>query len=128
MSNVTHINPPDLFTSPALSQGTMCEAGRILYVGGQNGRDKSGKMVDGGIAEQTKQALRNVLSVLAAVGASQENVAKLSVYLDPSVDPNEAFAASAEVWGAHATAITVLRVGLGVPGALVEIEAVAAIP
>jgi hypothetical protein len=44
-----------------------------------------------------------------------------------SVD--EAYGAAMQVWGAHPTAVTVLHVArLGRPGALVEVEATAAIP
>ena len=128
MSTVTHINPPDLHASPVYSQGTVCETGRTLYVGGQNGTDGKGD-ISGGIAEQTTQALRNVLSVLAAAGAGPEHVARLAVYLVADADLDAAFGAAMAVWGQQPTAITVLRVaGLGRPEALIEIEATAALP
>jgi len=125
---VTHVNPPGLHTNPAFSQGTIVETGRTLYVGGQNGTDAAGEIVEGGIAAQTAQALRNVLAVLDAAGAGPEHVARLAVYLDPDADLMAGFAAVGEVWGPHPAAVTVLRVGIGRPGALVEIEAVAALP
>ena len=125
---VTHVNPPGLHTNPAFSQGTIVETGRTLYVGGQNGTDAAGEIVEGGIAEQTAQALRNVLAVLDAAGAGQEHVARLAVYLDPDADLMAGFAAVGEVWGPHPAAVTVLRVGIARPGALVEFEAVAALP
>ena len=62
---LTHVNPAQLHTSPAFSQGVIAEAGRTLYVGGQNGTDGTGA-ISGGIAEQTAQAFRNVLAVLEA--------------------------------------------------------------
>ncbi|EIV91885.1 RidA family protein [Frankia sp. QA3] len=127
MSTVTHLNPPELHSSPAYSQATVAEAGRTLYIGGQNGTDRDG-VITGGIAEQTAQALRNVLTLLAAAGAGPEHVARLNVYLAADVDPAEAFAATGAVWGAHPTAVTVVRVAsLGRPEALVEIEATAAL-
>lgn len=126
--SITHINPPELFRSPAFSQGTLWEQGRLLFVGGQNGADANGQ-ITGDVATQSAQALRNVLSVLAAVGASQADVAKLSVYLDADADLDAAYGATAEIWGNHPTAVTVLRVaGLGHPEALVEIEAIAVVP
>ena len=124
---VTHLNPPGLHQNPAFSQGTIVETGRTLYVGGQNGTDADGTIVEGGIAAQTAQALRNVLAVLAEAGAGPQDVARLAVYLDPEADLMEGFAAVGEVWGPHPAAVTVLRVGIGRPGALVEIEAVAAL-
>lgn len=125
--SVTHLNPAGLHRNPAFSQGTIVETGRTLYVGGQNGTDADGAIVEGGIAAQTAQALRNVLAVLAEAGAGPEDVARLAVYLDPEADLMEGFAAVGEVWGPHRAAVTVLRVGIGRPGALVEIEAVAAL-
>ena len=47
----------------------------------------------------------------------------------PTVSVDEGFGASMRVWGQHPTAITVLHVAkLGRPDALVEIEALAALP
>lgn len=126
MSTITHINPDALHTNPAFSQGTLAETGRTLYIGGQNGTDASGAIVAGGIAEQTAQALRNVLTVLEAAKAGPEHVAKLNVYLAADADLNAAFGATADVWGNHPTAITVLRLaGVARPGALIEIDAIA---
>jgi 2-iminobutanoate/2-iminopropanoate deaminase len=129
MSTITHINPADLHTNPAFSQGTLAEPGRTLYIGGQNGTDGNGDIVEGGLAEQTAQALKNVLSVLAAANAGQEHVAKMNIYLDPNADVQEGFGASMKVWGNHPTAITVLRVAeFARPGVLVEIDAIAVVP
>lgn len=125
---LSHLNPAELHASPAFSQGVLADAGRTLYIGGQNGTDAAGA-VTGDIAEQTAQALRNVLAVLAAAGAGPEHVAKLTVLVHVDADLDAAFAASQAVWGNHPTAITVLRVaGLALPEALVEIDAIAVVP
>ena len=130
MTTVTHINPPELHTNPAFSQGTLAPAGAsTLYIGGQNGTDAEGAIVAGGIKEQSAQALRNVRSVLAAVGAGPEHVVKMTIYLAADADLNAGFAAVGEVWGDHPTAISVLRVAaVARPGALVEIDAIALVP
>ena len=47
---------------------------------------------------------------------------------DPGVDPGSAYAATRSVWGNQRTAVTVIAVSPARPGALVEIEAVAAVP
>jgi len=124
---ITPVDPPTLHSSPAFAQGMIVPAGRTLYVGGQNGTDGDGVLLDG-LGAQTAQAMRNVLAVLAAAGSGPELVAKLTVYLDPGVDPGEAFAATRAVWGEHRTAVSVLAVAPARPGALVEVEAVAAVP
>ena len=123
----TPIDPPELHRSPAFAHGMVLPAGRTLFVGGQNGTNGAGELLDG-LGPQTEQALRNVLSVIAAAGTTPQHVAKLTIYLDPNVDPSDAYAASASVWGDRRTAVTVLGVAPARPGALVEIEAVAAIP
>jgi enamine deaminase RidA (YjgF/YER057c/UK114 family) len=125
---IEHVNPPSMRSNPAFSQGTIAPAGRTLYVGGQNGIDATGAMAEGVVA-QTVQAIANVLTVLAAAGATPDDVAKLTIHLAESVDAREAYGASVAAWGEHRTAVTVLFVTrLGLPGALVEIDAVAALP
>lgn len=123
----TPVDPPQLHQSPAFAQGMIVPAGPTLYVGGQNGTDETGALVEG-LEAQAEQAMRNVLAVLAEAGAGPEHVAKLTIYLDPAVDPGAAYAATGAVWGSRRTAVTVLAVAPARPGALVEIEAVAAIP
>jgi enamine deaminase RidA (YjgF/YER057c/UK114 family) len=125
---ITHVNPDELYTSPAFSQGVIAESGRTLYVGGQNGTDATGA-ITGAIAEQTAQAFRNVLAVLHAAGAGPEHVAKLTIYVHVEADLMAGFAASRDAWGDQPTAVTVVRVaGLARPEALVEIDAIAILP
>jgi len=123
----TPVDPPELLRSPAFAQGMVAPAGPILYVGGQNGTDESGALLDG-LDAQAEQAMRNVLAVLAAAGTGPEHVAKLTIYLAVGVDPGLAYAATRSVWGEHRTAVTVLSFTPARPGALVEIEAVATLP
>ena len=120
------IDPPGLPSNPAFAQGMVLPAAPTLYVGGQNGVDADGTLLDG-LQAQTEEALRNVLAVLEAAGSDAEHTAKLTIYLDPSVDPDPAYAASRAVWTAR-TAVTVLAIAPARQGALVEIEAVATVP
>lgn len=121
------VDPVGAAPNPAFCQGMIVPAGPTLYVGGQNGVDGDGSLVRG-LRAQTEQALRNLLDVLRAAGTDADHVAKLTIHLAPDVDPNDAYAASAAVWGERRTAVTVLAVAPARPGALVEIEAVAAVP
>jgi 2-iminobutanoate/2-iminopropanoate deaminase len=123
----TPVDPPELPTSPAFAQGMVLPAGPTLYVGGQNGIDGDGVLLDG-LGAQTEQALRNLLAVLAEAGTDADHVAKLTIYLAAGIDPTEAYAATRTVWGDHRTAVSVLAVTPARPGALVEIEAVAGVP
>ncbi len=123
----TPVDPPDLPRSPAFAQGMVAPAGPTLYVGGQNGTDSSGALLEG-LGPQTEQALRNVLAVLAEAGTDRDHVAKLTIHLAPGIDPTAAYAATGSVWGNVRTAVSVLAVAPARPGALVEIEAVATLP
>ena len=56
--------------------------GDLIYCSGQTPIDPlTGKLVSGGIEEQTQQAFNNLGSVLASAGLSMENVIKVNVYL-----------------------------------------------
>jgi 2-iminobutanoate/2-iminopropanoate deaminase len=126
---ITHLNPASLPKNPAFSQGTLFgPVGRLLVVGGQNGVTADG-LIGEDLGAQTRQALRNVLAVLAEAGAAQQDVAKLTIHLVAGQDPAAAYGAAAEVWGRHATAVTVLMVAaLANPAFLVEIDALAQVP
>ena len=57
-------------------------AGEIIYFSGQSPIDpKSGKLVEGGIAEQTLQCFKNLFHVLDATGLTPEDVVKVNVFL-----------------------------------------------
>ncbi len=123
----TPVDPPQLHQNPAFTQGMVVPAGATLFVGGQNGADGDGALLDG-LEAQTEQALRNLLAVLDEAGTDADHVAKLTIYLDPSVDPDGAYAATRAVWGDRRAAVTVVAVAPARPGALVEVDAVAAVP
>jgi|SRR3954469_11664128 2-iminobutanoate/2-iminopropanoate deaminase len=123
----TPIDPPSIPRSPAFAQGMILPAGPVLYVGGQQGVDSDGNLLDG-LEAQTKQALRNVLAVLAEAGTDGHHVAKLTIYLSAGVDAGPGYEAAREVWGDYRTAVTVLAVPPARPDVLVEIEAVASLP
>ena len=56
--------------------------GEMIYVSGQLGLDpKTGKLVEGGIAAETKQAIENIKAVLLAAGSGFAKVVKTDVYL-----------------------------------------------
>lgn len=124
---ITHMNPEGMHRNPAFSQAVLAEnTSKTLYIGGQNGVLPDGKMVGSSFGLQTEQALKNMLTILNAVGASQKNVVKQTIYVAKGQDIKEGFAATQKIWGNFPTAITFVFVdSLGVPGALVEIDAIA---
>lgn len=57
-------------------------AGDLFYLSGQSPLNPAtGKIVEGGIAEQTKQCFENLFTVLEAAGLAQADVIKVNVYL-----------------------------------------------
>ena len=56
-------------------------AGDLVYVSGQVPTGKDGKVVPGGIEEQTKQVLENVKAALALAGCGMADVVKCLVIL-----------------------------------------------
>jgi enamine deaminase RidA (YjgF/YER057c/UK114 family) len=132
MKDVQHINPDSLHSSPAFSHAVRVPAGSdLVYVGGQNGTNSDGNVVGPGVGEQTRQVFENLRVCLEAAGATLADVVKWTILCVEGVDMQEGFAASADVLpqGAEPPAITVAIIsGLAVPGALVEIEAVAVVP
>lgn len=132
MTITTHINPATMHSNPAFTQVVRVSAAAdTIYVGGQNGVDSSGSVVGPGVAEQARQALANLQTCLAAAGASLEHVVKWTILIREGEPLGDGFAAFGEVWGGRPNppAITVAQVaGFAVPGAVCEIEAVAAVP
>jgi len=129
---IAHLNPDELHKNPAFSQAVSVEGpAKTVYVGGQNAVSAEGQIVGDDLGTQTERALKNVLTALAAAGATQENVVKLTIYVAQAAAGSlaQAFAVAQKVWGRHATAISVLIVaGLANPQFLVEIDAIAAVP
>lgn len=131
MDIVTHINPDTLVTSPAFTQAVRVSAAAdTIYVGGQNGVDVTGALVGRDLVSQTRQALQNVRECLTAAGAGFDDIIKWTVLVRDGESVEEGFAAFGQVWGRrpYPPAITVAFVpALAVPGAVVEIDAVAAV-
>ena len=128
---ITRLQPAGLVASPAFSHVAIVPAGATtIYVGGQNGVDDTGAVVSADIAEQSSRALDNTATALAAAGASLTNVIQWTVLIAQEADLNAAYGAIApRLGGAGAPPlVTAARVaGLGVPGALIEVSAIAAV-
>ena len=105
------------------------EANGMIFASGQIPIDPAtGQFVEGGIQEQTRQALTNARNILQAAGTDMENVIKTTVYLS---DINT-FAAMNEVYAQFFTEPFPARSAVAVKdlpkGALVEIEVLAIKP
>jgi 2-iminobutanoate/2-iminopropanoate deaminase len=108
------------------SQGVV--ANGFLFTAGQIALDPAaGKIVDGGIVEQTEQVMKNLDEVLRAAGASWGDVVKTTVYLHDLAH----FPTVNEIYGKWLGSARPARSTVQVPalprGAMVEIDAVAVI-
>ena len=127
---ITLLQPEGLITSPAFSHVAIVPAGATtIYLGGQNGVDESGKTVSDDVAEQAAKTIDNATIALEAAGASLSDVIQWTVLIATEADLGAAYGAIApRLAGAGAPPlVTAARVaGLGVPGALIEVSAIAA--
>jgi len=101
-------------------------AGNFFFLSGQIGLDPaSGKMVPGGVREQTAQVLKNIKAVLAAAGLGIKDVVKANVYMKDLSSFGEMNAVYAEAFKEPYPARAAVEVKDLPKGALVEIEATA---
>ena len=102
-------------------------AHHFLYTAGQVGLDPaSGQIVSGGIKAQTQQCLSNLTAVLAERQLTWADVVKTTVYLSNMSDFDAMNEVYAKVMGGARPARSTVQVA-GLPkGAMVEIDAVAA--
>jgi enamine deaminase RidA (YjgF/YER057c/UK114 family) len=130
MASIQRIRPEGLVLSPAFSHVAVVPPGATtIYIGGQNAVDKSGALIGAGdVAAQSTRALANAKTALESVGATVDDVVQWTVLFVDGVDLAAAYGAIAgELASDEPPLVTSARVaGLGVPGALVEISAVAA--
>ena len=107
--------------------------GRMVFVAGMIGWDADGRFAEGGIAAQARQALANVVAVLAAGDARPEHIVRMTWYVTDRkayiAAAREIGAAYREIIGSYDVAMTAVAVSALVEDrALVEIEATAVVP
>ena len=97
-----------------------------LFISGQVPIDpETGKVVDGGIKEQTRQVMENIKAILEAAGYTFNNVVKSTCLLDNM----DNFAAMNEVYAEYYPSNPPARAAYGVVklplGVMIEIETIA---
>ena len=126
------INPDGLFTPQNYHHVVVAEPGRSIYIAGQLALDADRNFIGGDdVVAQTRQALKNLGTALAAAGAKPSDVVKITTYV---VDyRREQLAGIAGEIGAFFSpeacpANTLIGVDcLAADGLLIEIEAVAVV-
>ena len=132
--NLSRVLQPEGWLRPSgYSSGVLAE-GRQVFIAGQVGwNPRSGKFESSSLVEQTAQALRNVLGVLAVANGRPEHIARMTWYLTSRAEYlahlEEIGAAYRAVMGKHFPAMTAIEVTALIEAqAKVEIEATAVIP
>ena len=124
---------PDGWRAPVGYADGVSSLGRTIVTAGQIGwNPKSGEFETDDFAEQTAQALRNIVAVLAAGGATPEHLVRLTWFVtsrDEYMQARKAIGvAYREIIGLRFPAMSVIVVsGFVEPRAKVEIEAMAII-
>ncbi len=131
-TSISLLQPDGLVRSPAFSHVAVVPPGAThIFIGGQNAVDAQGTLVgQGDFVAQVEQVMANLKVALAAAGATMTDLVSLSLAVVEGTDLRAGYAVAA----AHLRdnqpppLITAAFVaGLGVPGALLELSAVAAL-
>lgn len=100
--------------------------GNLTYTSGQIPLDPAtGAFVEGGIKEQTRQALTNIKAILEEAGTSMDNVLKTTVFMANMDDFADMNAVYAEFFTEPYPARSAVAVKTLPKGALIEIEVIA---
>ena len=130
--DVERINPAELGRPSGFSHAVAVTAGRMVFLAGQIGLGRDGKLVSGGVVAQFEQALANLLIALGAAGGHPGDLVSLTIYLVDLEDYQAHAKEIGAVWRRLAGAEYPATAGVGVarlwePGALVEIQGIAAV-
>jgi enamine deaminase RidA (YjgF/YER057c/UK114 family) len=126
------LQPPSWARPRGFSNGVAAK-GQMIFVSGTVGWDAEGKFVSNEFVGQARQALKNIVEILAEAKAKPEHITRMTWYV---IDKAEYLAASEElgsayreIIGGHYPAMTAVEVsGLIEDQAKVEIEVTAVVP
>ena len=126
------LQPPGWARPKGFSNGISCR-GRLVFIGGQIGWSGQGEWLDRSFPGQFRQALKNILDILAQAGGRPEHLVRLTWYVldrkEYLASLQELGAAYRELMGRHYPTMAVVQVsGLVEDDARLEIEATAVIP
>jgi len=126
------LQPPGWVRPKGYSNGVVT-SGRMVFVAGQVGWDENEKFQTDDLVGQVRQALSNIVAILAQADARPSNIVRMNWYLGDAAEYNarlpEIGAVYRELIGKHFPAMTALQVaGFVERGAKVEIEVTAMLP
>ncbi len=99
----------------------------LIFLSGQLSRDESGNLVGrGDMLEQTRQAIRNMATVLEAAGGKLDDIVMITVYTTDMREFKRIVEAREEFFKNNLPTSTIVEVNhLADPGLLIEIQAIA---
>ena len=126
------LQPPGWAKPKGYSNGIVTK-GRIVFVAGQVGWNAQEKFETSDFAGQARQALKNIVAILAEAGARPEHICRMNWYVGDAKEYNASLkdlgAAYREVVGRNFPVMTALQVaGFVEAGAKLEIEVTAVLP
>ena len=126
------LQPPDWLPPKGYANG-IAARGTTVFVGGQIGWNGQQQFESDDFVTQARQALRNVVAILAEAGAGPEHITRMTWYVTDKREYVASYralgAAYREVIGRHFPAMTAVQVmALIEDRAKVEIEATAMVP
>ena len=126
------LQPPGWAAPKGYSNG-VAASGRQVYLAGQIGWNESQQLVSSRFAEQVRQALQNIVTLLAQAGGGPEHLVRLTWFVtnldEYRAEVKDIGAAYRDVVGRHYPPMSVVQVvSLVEQGAKVEIEATAVVP
>jgi reactive intermediate/imine deaminase len=128
MSRRSELRVPGL-PEPISHYTDAVRAGDLLFVSGCVPVDGDGRLVPGDVVAQTRQVFENIRLVLEAAGAGFADVVKVTVFLTDVDDRAAVNGVRQEVFGDARPASTLVEVSaLAIPGARIEVEAIAVLP
>ena len=124
--------PPGWSRPKGYSNGIVAK-GRLVFVAGQVGWNAQEKFETSDLAGQARQALKNIVAILAEAGAGPEHICRMDWFLGDVKEYNASLkdigAAYREVIGKNFPVMTALQVaGFVEAGAKIEIEVTAVLP
>ncbi|MGZ8938321.1 MAG: RidA family protein [Limisphaerales bacterium] len=120
-----HIIEPKNSPKPVGPYSHAVRVGDLLFCSGQIPLTKEGKLVEGGIAEQTRQVLQNVSVILQDQSLACENVIKATVFMTDLAEFADMNKVYAEFFQKNFPARSTIQVAALPRGARVEIEVIA---
>ncbi|MEO0497532.1 MAG: RidA family protein [Pseudomonadota bacterium] len=121
-------DPPTLPNGSSVPLTPAVESNGLIFVSGQLGFGSNGKLVDGGVATQTAQAIENIKAVLESANTDLSGVVKVTGWLVQPEDFPEFNRVYASYFPVDPPARSMVVSQLLIPDALVELEAVASVP